>query len=110
MSADKTQSDKERMDRIVAEARRHREQGYREQALKIFTWICARCGRDFFSLRRRYRGASFAFGGGSASASPRLTALLRMAIIWPVFKSCTALATGNCVPAPGTLERGRRDP
>ena len=46
----KTQSDSGRLDRIVAEARRsreQREQGYREQALKIYPWICGRCGREF---------------------------------------------------------------
>src|SRR5258707_14553908 len=34
----------------VAEARRSaakREQGYREQALKIYPWICGRCAREF---------------------------------------------------------------
>ena len=34
----------------MAEARRAaatREQGYREQALKIYPWICGRCGREF---------------------------------------------------------------
>ena len=39
-----------RLDRIVAEARRSREareQGYRERALKIYPWICGRCGREF---------------------------------------------------------------
>lgn len=39
-----------KVDRIVADARRAaeaREQGYREQALKIYPWICARCGREF---------------------------------------------------------------
>ena len=44
------------MDRIVAEARRdrlQREQGYREQALKIFPWVCARCGREFEGKKRR---------------------------------------------------------
>lgn len=42
--------DKERLDRIVAEARRareEREKGYRARALKLFPWICARCGREF---------------------------------------------------------------
>jgi len=37
-------------DKIISEAKRYqkqREQGYREQALKIFPWICARCGREF---------------------------------------------------------------
>jgi hypothetical protein len=39
-----------RLDRVVAEARRaaaEREQGYRERALKIYPWICGRCGREF---------------------------------------------------------------
>jgi hypothetical protein len=37
-------------DRMVAEAiqsRQQREQGYREQALKIYPWICGRCTREF---------------------------------------------------------------
>jgi hypothetical protein len=48
--ADKDQADKNRLDRIVAEARKardEREQGYREQALKLFPWVCGRCGREF---------------------------------------------------------------
>lgn len=39
-----------KLDRIVAEARRaaeKREQGYREQALKIYPWVCGRCARTF---------------------------------------------------------------
>jgi hypothetical protein len=39
-----------RLDRIVAEARRaaeERDRGYRERALKIYPWICGRCGREF---------------------------------------------------------------
>jgi hypothetical protein len=42
--------DAARLDRIVAEARRNREeraQTYREQALKLFPWICGRCAREF---------------------------------------------------------------
>ena len=42
--------DAARLDRIVAEARRAREareNTYREQALKLFTWICGRCALDF---------------------------------------------------------------
>src|SRR5438876_11162814 len=34
----------------LTEARRNakeREQSYREQALKIYPWICGRCGREF---------------------------------------------------------------
>lgn len=42
--------DPSKLDRIVAEARRaaeQREGSYREQALKIYPWICGRCGREF---------------------------------------------------------------
>ncbi len=37
-------------DRMVAEAIRNREareSGYREQALKIYPWVCGRCAREF---------------------------------------------------------------
>lgn len=45
-------SDEKRVhaDRMVAEAIRNRasrEAGYREQALKIYPWICGRCSREF---------------------------------------------------------------
>jgi hypothetical protein len=46
----KSQPDMDRLDRIVADAWRNREQrqsGYREQALKLNPWICGRCGREF---------------------------------------------------------------
>jgi 5-methylcytosine-specific restriction endonuclease McrA len=49
MAANKT-PDHSRLDRVVAEARRNadlREQGYREQALKLFPWVCTRCARTF---------------------------------------------------------------
>ena len=42
--------DPTKLDRIVAEARRAaatRELGYREQALKIYPWVCGRCAREF---------------------------------------------------------------
>jgi hypothetical protein len=42
--------DSARLDKIVADARRNaeqREQGYRERALKIYSWICGRCMREF---------------------------------------------------------------
>ncbi len=45
-----------RLDRVVAEARKQRElreAGYRDQALKLFPWICARCGREFSGVRLR---------------------------------------------------------
>jgi len=40
----------DKVDRLVLEARRaaeRREQGYREQALKIYPWVCGRCARTF---------------------------------------------------------------
>ena len=40
----------DKLDRIVAEARRNAEQrdkGYRERALKMYPWICGRCAREF---------------------------------------------------------------
>ena len=43
-------ADPGRLDRIVAEARRAADQradSYREQALKIYPWICGRCARVF---------------------------------------------------------------
>ena len=45
-----TTPDPDRLHRIVAEARRAAEtraQGYREQALKLYPWVCGRCGRTF---------------------------------------------------------------
>ncbi len=42
--------DTARLDRLVADARRsseQRAQDYREQALKIYPWICGRCAREF---------------------------------------------------------------
>ena len=40
----------DKLDRVVAEARRareEREKGYREQALKMYPPVCGRCGREF---------------------------------------------------------------
>ena len=42
--------DTNRLDQVVANARRardEREKGYREQALKLYPWVCGRCGRTF---------------------------------------------------------------
>ena len=42
--------DEAKLDRIVAQARRDaaaRGQGYREQALKLYPWVCGRCAREF---------------------------------------------------------------
>jgi len=52
----KTKPDIARLDRVVAEARRlssAREETYRERALKLFPWICGRCGREFSGARLR---------------------------------------------------------
>ena len=53
MESDNRSSEKDRLDRIVSEARRKRNQAYRELALKIFPWICARCGREFSGRKVR---------------------------------------------------------
>ena len=48
--------DPSRLDRIVAEARRHtdeREATYRERAIKLFPWVCGRCAREFSGARLR---------------------------------------------------------
>jgi len=39
-----------RLDKVVADARRardERDQSYRGQALKLYPWICGRCAREF---------------------------------------------------------------
>jgi len=56
MPSDPASSPQDRRNRLVAEARRKREQRektYREQALKLFPWICARCGREFSGKKLR---------------------------------------------------------
>lgn len=43
-------------DELIAEARRHRaerEKEYREQALRMYPHICARCGREFAGKKLR---------------------------------------------------------
>jgi 5-methylcytosine-specific restriction endonuclease McrA len=50
MASGKKQPDPGKLDRAVAESRRAREQrerDYREQALKLYPWVCGRCGREF---------------------------------------------------------------
>ena len=47
---DQAKAKESKLDRIVAEARLNREkreQDYREQALKLYPWICGRCTREF---------------------------------------------------------------
>src|SRR5574341_459288 len=56
MSLKKSEPAADKQDRIVAEARRNRElreKAYREQALKMYPWICARCGREFSGKKLR---------------------------------------------------------
>ncbi|GAA3957359.1 YajD family HNH nuclease [Allohahella marinimesophila] len=41
---------KNNTDRVLEEQRRYiaqREKGYREQALKLYPWVCGRCTREF---------------------------------------------------------------
>ena len=50
MTLKKIQPDKDKLNRIVTDARRNqelREQSYRGQALKLYPWICGRCAREF---------------------------------------------------------------
>jgi len=56
MTSKTTPTDRERRERLVAQARQRVEQNersYREQALKLFPWICARCGREFGGKKLR---------------------------------------------------------
>jgi len=56
MTSKKSNSDKERQDKIVAEARQsrsQREKTYREKALKMYPWVCGRCGREFSGKKLR---------------------------------------------------------
>lgn len=42
--------DQNKLDKVVAEAhanRNKRSAGYREQALKMYPWVCGRCAREF---------------------------------------------------------------
>jgi len=50
MPSSRGKPDNARLDKVVADARRNREQresAYRERALKIYPWICGRCAREF---------------------------------------------------------------
>lgn len=50
MRTRKPGKDAANLDRVVADARRAADQralGYREQALKLYPWICGRCRREF---------------------------------------------------------------
>jgi hypothetical protein len=50
MPGRKPTADSDKLDRIVAQARRDAEQrghGYRERALQMYPWVCGRCAREF---------------------------------------------------------------
>ena len=50
MSHEKTGIDHAKLDQIVGDQLRYAAQrnlGYREQALKMYPWICGRCAREF---------------------------------------------------------------
>ena len=56
MSSKNTQAEGDNRDPIIVEAQRHRDQRdktYREHALKIYPWICAKCGREFSGKKLR---------------------------------------------------------
>jgi hypothetical protein len=56
MSPKKTQTKVQQPNSVMEEVRRHRERRektYRERALKLFPWICARCGREFSGKKVR---------------------------------------------------------
>jgi hypothetical protein len=56
MSTKKKQPDMDRLQQLAAEARRNRmqqDQACRAKALKIYPWICARCGREFSGKKVR---------------------------------------------------------
>ena len=56
MSPKKSRTGDDNLDKFIAEARREqerRQKSYRERALKIYPWVCARCGREFTGKRLR---------------------------------------------------------
>jgi 5-methylcytosine-specific restriction endonuclease McrA len=56
MDSDNPRKNDHQADRLIAETRRQRaarEKEYREQALRLFPHICARCGREFAGKKLR---------------------------------------------------------
>ncbi|OGW35257.1 MAG: hypothetical protein A2X58_08260 [Nitrospirae bacterium GWC2_56_14] len=56
MSANTREPQNDKQDQLIADARRNREQrekDYREQTLKLYPHICARCGREFEGKKLR---------------------------------------------------------
>ncbi|MFH0960490.1 MAG: YajD family HNH nuclease [Pseudomonadota bacterium] len=56
MARSKPELEKGKLNKILGDARRQqelREVTYREKALKMYPWICGRCGREFSGKRLR---------------------------------------------------------
>jgi len=56
MPPKKTQAEDNKQDQVIAKVLRERElreKTYRERALKLYPWVCARCGREFTGKRLR---------------------------------------------------------
>ena len=56
MPLKKTPTDLDSQERLITEVRRHQaeqERTYRGQALKLYPWICGRCGREFQGKKLR---------------------------------------------------------
>jgi len=56
MSANNAEQQNNKQDQLIAAARRNRElreKDYREQTLKLYPHICARCGREFEGKKLR---------------------------------------------------------
>lgn len=51
MASDSSAAPTSKLDKLLAEERKRREYSYREQALKLFPWVCGRCGREFSGKR-----------------------------------------------------------
>jgi hypothetical protein len=54
MSTPNPPSDSDKRRQIIAQAKNYRElreSTYREKALKMFPWVCGRCGREFSGKR-----------------------------------------------------------
>lgn len=50
MASNKTKNSSGKLEQMLMEAR-EKEKTYRERALKLFPWICAKCGREFDGKR-----------------------------------------------------------
>ena len=51
MSSANPPSNTAKLDRILADAQRDREMGYRDKALKMYPHVCGRCAREFAGKR-----------------------------------------------------------